>query len=338
MKLWSLIHSEYMVLEQCIMLHLQNASLVVQRPGSIIFNKDMVWTTSYDLTVIAGQDIIFDYYVGVESGGNIVLKAGIGNDEGKLQFRPTIDEYNVARIHVPNDKRVIIHYHPERPHPAVHKFSSGCDYFRYVLPAANQQPFMLVHDIYDLANIKMSLHRNYALARDIDASHTKNWYKGQGFKPIQGSDSRIFSGHFDGNGFTIHGLVINRPNDAKVGLFAAMYGSDIDSPNTFANVVFNNCMITGREIVGLATGMGEFINFNNITLIKSQVMGHNITGGITGIAYYSNINNVKVDTHVSNGDCWRMITGINVCSNISSHGAQDSISQCTILGKKRCFI
>ena len=71
---------------------------------------------------------------------------------------------------------------------------------------------MLVNNIYDLANIKMALHRNYALSSNIDASETKTWYKGSGFTPLQSTKSgKLFYGDFDGNGFTIYGLNINRP-------------------------------------------------------------------------------------------------------------------------------
>ena len=57
---------------------------------------------------------------------------------------------------------------------------------------------------------------HYILINDIDASDTSTWNCGAGFKPIGG----IFNGSFDGRGYNISDLYINRPFTDNVGLFS----------------------------------------------------------------------------------------------------------------------
>ncbi len=58
------------------------------------------------------------------------------------------------------------------------------------------------------------LDATYVLVNDIDCAATVNWNGGQGFNPID-----EFYGKFDGRGYAIWNLVINRPEATNVGLF-----------------------------------------------------------------------------------------------------------------------
>jgi hypothetical protein len=64
----------------------------------------------------------------------------------------------------------------------------------------------------------MNLSANYALNNSIDASNTSTWYGGAGFMPV-GIDTAQFTGSFNGSGYTITGLFINRSSTQYVGLF-----------------------------------------------------------------------------------------------------------------------
>jgi formylglycine-generating enzyme required for sulfatase activity len=62
---------------------------------------------------------------------------------------------------------------------------------------------------------------NYALIQDINAAVTVTWNDGAGFRPI-GDYTTPFTGRFNGQGYKITGLVINRPTQDDVGLFGVL--------------------------------------------------------------------------------------------------------------------
>lgn len=75
-----------------------------------------------------------------------------------------------------------------------------------------------IADVDDLQNMRDDVTGHYVLVGPIDASGTRNWNDGAGFEPI-GAQRERFTGRFDGNGFEISGLYINRPNEQHVALF-----------------------------------------------------------------------------------------------------------------------
>ncbi|MFY4797240.1 GLUG motif-containing protein, partial [Aliarcobacter butzleri] len=115
----------------------------------------------------------------------------------------------------------------------------------------------------------------------IDAGVTSSWNSGAGFNPIS-----IFTGTFDGKGFTISDLYINRNMDF-VGLFGYTSGS------TIKNLGLVNVNITGSQNVGGLVGM----NSNNSQIENSYVTG-NVSGGdysynIGGFVGYNNNSQIK---------------------------------------------
>ena len=84
---------------------------------------------------------------------------------------------------------------------------------------------------------------------DIDASATRSWNSGAGFAPI-GTSSIPFSGSFDGQGYAIRNLYINRGDAEYVGLFGYVSGELA----TISNVALDNATITGRNYTGALMG------------------------------------------------------------------------------------
>ena len=112
---------------------------------------------------------------------------------------------------------------------------------------------------------------------DIDASATSTWDSGAGFSPI-GNTSTLFSGTYNGNGFSITGLLINRPSDDKVALFGYVGGS------TFSNITLIDANITGNNTVGgLLAGVLSFspISVSN-SYVSGTVTGIGSVGGLVG--------------------------------------------------------
>ncbi len=114
--------------------------------------------------------------------------------------------------------------------------------------------------------------KSFALAQNINASSTSGWNGGQGFAPI-GQGQNNFIGTFDGQGFTINGLYINRPTgptDTGVALFG-----EISSNSVIKNVGLTNINITGEfEVAGLV----GFMDISTASVSNSYVTG-NVKGG-----------------------------------------------------------
>ena len=127
---------------------------------------------------------------------------------------------------------------------------------------------------------------SYYLTNDIDASHTRNWNDGKGFDPIlkmEGENYIGFSGLFEGNGYTISNLYINRPEEELVGLFGYLSGADIN------NLKIIDITIVGGKYTGGLSGYSDYndlldkaSNINNVHIISKEIYGNGTTGGLIG--------------------------------------------------------
>ena len=131
-----------------------------------------------------------------------------------------------------------------------------------------------------MLDLPTSLASHYVLTANIDASSRSG-----NFLPIgrcknsdclRPSNLEAFTGNFDGQGFAINGLAINRPDSNGVGLFAALGGRG----------VVTDLVLDGGEIRGL-NQVGALVGYNDggtITDITSSVAvsGSLHTGGLVG--------------------------------------------------------
>ena len=99
-----------------------------------------------------------------------------------------------------------------------------------------------------------SLAAHYRQVADIDASPTATWNDDgtdtsvyEGFSPIG-----TFGGSYDGGGYLISGLVINRGSTDNVGLFAATGGSSV-----LENVALVGADVTGQNDTGVLVGYAQ---------------------------------------------------------------------------------
>lgn len=103
---------------------------------------------------------------------------------------------------------------------------------------------------------------DYVLANNIDASATSGWNDGQGFKPIE-----MLEGDFDGQGYTISGLHIDRSGSGgSYFLLAHLSGS-------FTNVTFADPYIRGSHAATVAYetwGIIQNVHVTNGTVIATQ--------------------------------------------------------------------
>ena len=75
-----------------------------------------------------------------------------------------------------------------------------------------------IENLDQLNDTRNELDAHYELIDNIDASETENWNDGDGWEPIGDNDNN-FEGTFDGQGYEINDLYIDRPNTDYVGLF-----------------------------------------------------------------------------------------------------------------------
>ena len=114
---------------------------------------------------------------------------------------------------------------------------------------------------------------DYVLACDIDASDTATWNAGAGFVPI-GSNAFPFTGAFDGQGFAVISLSIDRGSTEYVGLFGFSNG-------TISGVSVLDSSIAGSRYVGCVAGsnygiVSECGSSGSVSAVVSSV------GGIVG--------------------------------------------------------
>jgi len=121
-----------------------------------------------------------------------------------------------------------------------------------------------LQDLQDIANGHLT--DDCVLMNDIDASATRTWNDGAGFLPIRGSYG--FKGTFDGQGYSIFNLYINRPSSNYVELFGEL-----------------DC--NGNKFV------------KDLKLINVEILGYRYVGGLCGVSNESLIEDVVVTGKVA---------------------------------------
>jgi hypothetical protein len=149
---------------------------------------------------------------------------------------------------------------------------------------------------------------HYIQSSDINATVTDEWHEGAGFIPI-GNATLKFTGNYDGQGFVIEGLYINRPALSGAGLFGRTLNSEI------RNVNIANAEITGGNSTGAIAGYGDATTITNC-LTSGIVTGVNNSGGIAG-----SIINGSLITR-----CGSLcaVTGVNYTGGVTGYNTTNS--------------
>lgn len=121
---------------------------------------------------------------------------------------------------------------------------------------------MLVNNAGELQNMERNLGGSYALGADIQAAGTSTRNDAKSFAPI-GSAATPFTGTFDGNGYRIYDLSIQRTgtDGNNAGLFGVADGADI------RGVTLVDAKIHGNENVGGLVGLAQ-----NGTVLRADVV------------------------------------------------------------------
>jgi len=226
-------------------------------------------------------------------------------------------------------------------------------------------PPIEIRDWYDLHAIRNNLGGSYILMNDLDsttagymelASETANG--GRGWEPIGTSDDQ-FTGSFNGQGYEIRDLYINRPDEDYVGLFTHIsWIRYIDNVGVVENVGVVNADVTGSSQVGVLVGhnegivnnsyssgsvtgdsrVGGLVGWNQATLTNSysscSVTGDSRVGGLVGDNWYYRgiLSNSYSTGSVTGSSQVGGLVGVNYYGNVTHSYSTGSVTSSTQVG------
>jgi uncharacterized repeat protein (TIGR02543 family) len=170
-----------------------------------------------------------------------------------------------------------------------------------------------IWDWYDLDTVRDNLDGSYLLMNDL-SSTTAGYMElaseiagaGMGWDPIGDSDYG-FTGNFNGQGYEISDLFINRPNQNYVGLFGHVsWSHPVETAGHIENVGLVNAHVTGSYRVGVLVGHSAGTVSNSYSTGSETTGGHYV-GGLVG---YNNAGNVSDSYSACNVSAERYAGGL----------------------------
>ncbi|MDA3844224.1 MAG: hypothetical protein PF588_07660, partial [Candidatus Kapabacteria bacterium] len=156
-------------------------------------------------------------------------------------------------------------------------------------------PFQIT-DFEQLQECNDDLIAHYILMNDIDASASDTMNSGQGFVPIGTNKSNnmlhAFTGVFDGRGFAVSNLYINRPDENYIGLFGVIYLSAL-----VKDVRVIDCILIGKSNIGGICGKNYSGEISNCSFF-GRINGSTYIGGICGWNLNGRIVNSKANCEI----------------------------------------
>lgn len=136
----------------------------------------------------------------------------------------------------------------------------------------------------NLDNIRNYLTSSFIQTTNIDLG-VPPWNEGEGWEPIGFAlsynpfdTSHAFSGNYNGNGYSIENLYINKPDSSLVGLFGWTWDAEI------SNVIVSNSNVTGKDNVGILIG------YSSNTYISDSKSSGTVTGNYAAGGFIGDIN------------------------------------------------
>jgi len=117
-----------------------------------------------------------------------------------------------------------------------------------------------IRDVRDLQRMNEELNAHYKMVSHVNAAETEGWNDGEGFDPV-GDEDNPFTGTFDGSGYEIRNLYIQRPESDHPGLFSHVDNGDV-----------RDVSIVGAEVYG-SRSVGALVGLNSGTITDSRVSG-----------------------------------------------------------------
>ena len=177
-----------------------------------------------------------------------------------------------------------------------------------------------LNNYYWLTENSTQWNQYFILTANIDASDTDNWDSGRGPEAI-GNTGTKFTGNFDGQGYTIDTLWIDRLAWQGMGLFGRTDGA------TIKNLKLTNIWVRGHSLVGALVGASENSTISNCFVSGSVHSGDSSVGGLIGKAVTTNINRCASSCSVTGSSNYVAgLTGYNNGVTISNCYATGEVS------------
>lgn len=243
--------------------------------GDIIITSLLSYSSNYSLMLSAYRHIVSTLSGDViknTGSGEVVLRAdNSGTGVGTIQFTgttPTVTASGGVRVY----------YNPTTfgTQDALFTSGGGTTTTQYMLIqslgfANDETTTPTLGALSNGINAALWLPgKNYALAKDINATATLAWNSGSGFRPIGNYNFTLggivvahgvpFSGKFDGQGYTISNLYINQPDLQTLGMFGRLASTasvtNLGLPNITIN--YNSSNANNLSILTATRYIGAF--------------------------------------------------------------------------------
>lgn len=152
-----------------------------------------------------------------------------------------------------------------------------------------------IADVYGLQGMASTslLGKHFLLVGDVDASGTANWNAGAGFVSV-GDAGHAFTGSFDGQGYSIDGLTINRAGISRVGLFGSTLNARVH------DVGLRDVSVDGSNWVGALVGWAEGSTISDSFVSGGEVAFGQEGGGLVGVLIHgSRLEDSYADVNVT---------------------------------------
>jgi len=210
-----------------------------------------------------------------------------------------------------------------------------------------------IEDWYDLNDIRNDLSDDYILVNDLDEDTagydehaSENANDGKGWKPI-GEPEDGFTGSFDGQGYSIYDLYIDRPDEDNIGLFGVIGVEDSEGGNVENLDVFDADVEgqggTNDGVGGLAGTVNNNTSIENVAVtgvIKSS--DGNSIGGIIGAVSdeeavlnnsYSEADVITEDSSYVGGAVGYLLSGNSVSNSYATGNVEGNESVGGFIGR-----
>jgi len=181
----------------------------------------------------------------------------------------------------------------------------------YSIPSEIITDFIEISTLEQLSKIGIDeeypLDANYKQINNINAIETKNWNEGLGFIPI-GSDTNPFTGLYNGNGYKIKYLHINKEEYSE---YEDYIGFISYNSGTIKNLGLENVQISGTSYIGGICGYNDGGLIERV-YVSGKINGlEDYIGGICGYTTNNEIINAINNAEISGGNYVGGLIGYN---------------------------
>jgi|GEM_PF-4906345 len=199
------------------------------------------------------------------------------------------------------------------------------------LEKANVNDYIPISNAKELKSIEKNLKGKYILINDIDLDNKSFIPIGENINHNKNEDQDAgFKGIFNGNGYIIKNLRIDRKTDydnSYCGLFSVINGATIKNLSLINAYVYSN-----KFCVGILSGASYKSTIENCFVTGIAISDQNCIGGISGYSSLSNILNSYTIVKLKGNSFIGGLIGYNINSIVEKNYSMPKIEGSNYLG------